>query len=74
MGELDRLVGQGVFASRSQAVRAGLETLVTAHHRDEVDRRYEQGLVQQPETQDEIAGAAHLAVEAIHDEPWARWW
>lgn len=74
VGELDRLVERGAFNSRSQAVRAGLEAMVTARRRQELDRRYRDAIVARPETSEEIAEAARLAMEAIHDEPWERWW
>jgi Arc/MetJ-type ribon-helix-helix transcriptional regulator len=72
--ELDRLVERGAFGSRSQAIRTGLETMVAARRREEVDRRYRDAITRVPETGEEIAEARRLAVEAIHDEPWERWW
>jgi len=74
VGELDRLVEQGAFASRSQAIRAGLETMVTARRRAELERRYQEAIAQIPETKEEIAEATRLAVDAINDEPWEPWW
>jgi len=70
--ELDRLVDGGAFASRSQAVRSGLEALVAG--RAAVDRRYEEAMTRFPETDEEIAEATRLAVESIDEEPWERWW
>lgn len=74
VGELDRLVEQGAFDSRSQAVRTSLEAVVTAHRRQELDRRYRDAFVRLPETSEEMAEATRLAVDAIHDEPWEPWW
>lgn len=74
VGELDRLVEDGAFDNRSQAVRIGLETLVAAQRREEVDRRYRDALARLPETSEEIAEATRLGVDAIEDEPWERWW
>jgi Arc/MetJ-type ribon-helix-helix transcriptional regulator len=72
--ELDRLVKDGAFGSRSQAVRSGLETMVAARRRQELDQRYHDAFAQVPETREEIAEATRSAVESIHDEPWERWW
>lgn len=72
--EVDRLVDGGAFASRSQAVRSGLEAMVAAKRREEVDRRYEAAMSRFPETDEEMAEATRLAVDSIHEEPWERWW
>ncbi len=72
--ELDRLVEAGAFDSRSQAVRAGLEGVVTARRRDDVDQQYRDASARVPETDAELSDANRLAVDAIHDEPWERWW
>jgi len=72
--EIDRLVEGGAFASRSQAVRSGLEALVAARRREDIDRRYAEAMVRCPETDDEMAEATRLAIDSIHEEPWERWW
>jgi Arc/MetJ-type ribon-helix-helix transcriptional regulator len=71
---VDDLVASGRFPSRSSAVRRGLEALVSAQHREELDRRYEQGYRAAPESESEISEAIRLGVQAIHDEPWEKWW
>lgn len=42
--------------------------------REELNRRYADAIVQFSETGGEFSEATCLALEAIHDEPWARWW
>lgn len=74
VGELDRLVEQGAFDSRSQAVRSGLEAMVGTCRRQELERRYRDAITRMPETEEEMAEATRLAVDVIHDEPWERWW
>jgi Arc/MetJ-type ribon-helix-helix transcriptional regulator len=74
LGELDQLVDAGAFSSRSQAVRSGLEAMVASHRRQEIDRRYREAGAAAPETPEELADATRLAVDAIDDEPWERWW
>lgn len=72
--QLDQLVQTGVFDSRSQAIRSGLEAIVAARHRDGIDRSYRDVFARIPDTPGEIADATRLAVAAIHEEPWERWW
>lgn len=74
VGELDRLVKSGAFDSRSQAIRSGIETVVSLRRRQELDERYRAASQQAPETEAELAEARRLAVDAIDDEPWERWW
>lgn len=74
VGELDRLIDEGSFESRSQAVRSGLETMVAARRREELDRRFREAFTRVPETTEELAEARRLAVDAIHEEPWEPWW
>ncbi len=74
LGDIDRLVEDGRFDSRSQAVRSGLEAIVEAHRSAAVDQSYRDAMRRLPETDEEMAEAARLATDAICDEPWERWW
>jgi Arc/MetJ-type ribon-helix-helix transcriptional regulator len=71
VAEVDRLVHDGTFESRSQAIRSGSEAIVAGRRRQELERRYAEAA---PETEQELAEATRLAVESIHAEPWERWW
>jgi len=71
---VDRLVADGRFPSRSGAVRAGLDMLVRQADRELIDRAFADGFRRRPEGSDELAEARRLAIEAIEDEPWERWW
>jgi Arc/MetJ-type ribon-helix-helix transcriptional regulator len=71
---LDALVADGTFDSRSEAVRHGLEALVSSTDRSRVDQAFREGFRRQPDRADELADAARLATDAINDEPWDRWW
>jgi Arc/MetJ-type ribon-helix-helix transcriptional regulator len=73
-GELDELVRAGSFDSRSQALRAGLETLLASRKRDAIEQLYRDALARSPETPQEIAEAQRLAINSISEEPWERWW
>lgn len=72
--ELDELVAQGRFSSRSSAVRRGVELVVSGQRRDAVDEAYANGYRQVPESETELAQAKRLAMQAIDDEPWDKWW
>ncbi|MHB8295536.1 MAG: ribbon-helix-helix domain-containing protein [Acidimicrobiales bacterium] len=70
----DHLVGEGIYASRSEVLRTGIEVLVRAHRREEIDDSYRRGYARLPESPGELAEAEILAVQAIKEEPWERWW
>ncbi len=72
--ELDELVGQGLFSSRSSAVRRAVEIIVSGHRRDALEEAYANGYRQVPESESELAEARRLATRAIDDEPWEKWW
>ena len=72
--ELDELVAQGCFSSRSSAVRRGVELVVSGQRRDAIEEAYANGYRQVPESESELAEANRLARRAIDDEPWDKWW
>lgn len=71
---VDKLVSTGRYASRSQAVRAGLDLIVRASREDAIDRAFIEGFSHTPDTAEELRTATRLAVQAIEDEPWEKWW
>lgn len=72
--ELDELVAQGLFPSRSSAVRRAVEAIVAGQRRDALELAYADGYRQAPESETELAEAKRLAKQAIDDEPWEKWW
>jgi Arc/MetJ-type ribon-helix-helix transcriptional regulator len=74
VARVDQLVSEGLFASRSAAVRRGLEAILSASASQAIDRAYEAGYGKFPETDRELGEAKKLAVEAIRDETWEKWW
>jgi len=72
--ELDELVAQGHFSSRSSAVRRAVELIVAGQRRDALEEAYAKGYREVPESESELAEAARLATQAIEDEPWEKWW
>jgi Arc/MetJ-type ribon-helix-helix transcriptional regulator len=71
---VDRLVAQGAFANRSLAVRSALEQLVRHDQRRRIDAAFAEGFARRPEDERELEDARRLAIEAIEDEPWEKWW
>lgn len=74
VARLDELVRAGMFPSRSSGVRRALELLLGAEGRRRVDAAFAEGFQRLPDDGPELAEATRLAVEAIHEEPWERWW
>jgi Arc/MetJ-type ribon-helix-helix transcriptional regulator len=71
---LDDLVRAGRFPSRSNGVRRALEVLLAAEQRRRVEAAFAEGFRRLPDDGSELDEATRLAVEAIEDEPWERWW
>jgi hypothetical protein len=51
-----------------------LQAVVSAQLRETADRAYAEGYRETPESDEEMSEATRLAVHAIHDEPWEKWW
>lgn len=68
--EVDRLVAEGVVASRSAAVRIALESLVERHRRRQIGEAIVEGYRQRPQSEEEIAWAYEAGKRMIADEPW----
>ncbi len=67
---VDELVAAGVVASRSEAVRLGLEGLVDRHRRAEIGARITKGYRSVPQTAAEVGWADESSVRMIADDPW----
>lgn len=67
---VDSLVSAGVVASRSEAVRLGLERLVDDLERERIGRLIVEGYERMPQTEDELEWADAAARRMIADEPW----
>ncbi|MDY7106634.1 MAG: ribbon-helix-helix domain-containing protein [Actinomycetota bacterium] len=67
---IDALVERGVVASRSEAVRLGLEHLVDQHRRAEIGARITEGYRARPQTESEVGWADDATVKMIAEEPW----
>lgn len=68
---IDDLVRARVFASRSDAVRAGLEAVIERERRAAVGRQIVEGYRRIPQTDDDDLGWSDEATAAmIAEEPW----
>jgi Arc/MetJ-type ribon-helix-helix transcriptional regulator len=67
---VDDLVEKGVFASRSEAVRAGLEAVVDRERRDAVGRAIVEGYRRAPQDGDDLAWPDAATSAMIAEEPW----
>ena len=68
--EVDGLVAAGVVASRSEAVRLGLERLVDRFRRDEIGARIADGYRSLPQSEAEVGWADESSARMIAEEPW----
>jgi Arc/MetJ-type ribon-helix-helix transcriptional regulator len=68
--EVDDLVRQGVAASRSEAVRMGLEQLIERHRRQQIGIAIAEGYRRQPQTVGETVGLTSATRALIEEEPW----
>lgn len=67
---VDSLVEAGVFASRSDAVRTGLEAVVERERREAVGRAIVEGYRRIPQDNDDLAWSDAATSAMIAEEPW----
>ncbi|MCY4103557.1 MAG: ribbon-helix-helix domain-containing protein [bacterium] len=70
VAQVDQLVLSGVVASRSQAVRDGLRSLVDQRRRRAVGEAIVEGYRRLPQTDEEIAWSDEATAAMIAEEPW----
>jgi Arc/MetJ-type ribon-helix-helix transcriptional regulator len=68
--QVDELVSQGLFGSRSDVVRAALTRLVDRHRRDEIGRQIVEGYTRVPQTDEESLWSEADMKAMIEEEPW----
>lgn len=68
--EVDELVESGVVASRSEAVRLGLEQLVDRARRRRIGQAIVDGYTRMPQTDEELPWSEEDARRMIEEEPW----
>lgn len=67
---IDDLVREGVFESRSDAVRAGLSAVVDRRRRLAVGEAIADGYRRVPQVEDELAWSDAASAAMIAEEPW----
>ncbi len=67
---VDDLVESGVFESRSDAVRAGLDVVVDRERRRLIGEQINAGYERLPETEQALAAAEARGRAMILEEPW----
>lgn len=70
VAEVDRLVSEGVFESRSDVIREAVVRLIDRRRRDEIGRQIVEGYLRVPETDEELAWAERAGREMVEEEPW----
>ncbi|MDP9401997.1 MAG: ribbon-helix-helix domain-containing protein [Actinomycetota bacterium] len=68
--DVDELVAEGVVASRSDAVRQGLEAVVDRHRRKRTGEAIVQAYRLHPQTDEETAGLDEATQALVSEEPW----
>lgn len=67
---VDDLIAAGVVASRSEAMRLGLEAFVDEHRKRLEGERIAEAYRRRPQTADELAGIDAATRALIEEEPW----
>lgn len=70
VAKVDAMVADGVIATRSEAVRLGLERLVDQYQRKQIGAQIADGYRRQPQTEAELAGLDEAGRALIDQEPW----
>lgn len=70
LADIDALVAAGAVSSRSEAVRLGLERLVSQLRRERVEAAIVEAYRRWPQTEDELAGLDAATRALINEEPW----
>jgi Arc/MetJ-type ribon-helix-helix transcriptional regulator len=67
---VDELVQAGAFASRSEAVRAGLDAVVDQQRRARVGEAIVRGYLSVPQEHDDLSWTDAASAAMIAEEPW----
>ena len=67
---VDELVREGVFESRSEAVRAGLGAMIERRRRGAVGRAIADGYRRVPQAADDLTWSDAASAAMIAEEPW----
>ena len=68
--QADLLIDDGVVASRSEAVRLGLELIVEKRRRETIAASIVTSFSELPQSQEALVGAEESTRAMIEEEPW----
>ena len=67
---VDELIRDGVFSSRSDAVRAALVAVIDRRRRDAIGAAIAEGYRRIPQSDDELSWPDRASAAMIAEEPW----
>jgi Arc/MetJ-type ribon-helix-helix transcriptional regulator len=67
---LEDLVERGVFKTKADAIRSGLERLIEAERRRRVGELIADGYRRVPQDDGDVQAATRAAIRSINEEPW----
>ncbi|MGH9291632.1 MAG: ribbon-helix-helix domain-containing protein [Acidimicrobiales bacterium] len=70
LAEVDALVSAGTAATRSDAVRLGLQALVDRHRRQQIGQAIVDAYRRHPQDEGELAGLDEATRVLVEEEPW----
>lgn len=70
VAHIDDMIAQGEVQSRSDAVRRGLQALVSRHQRQQIANTIIEGYQNQPQTSEEVGWADEDTIAMISEESW----
>ena len=70
VADVDRMIASGVVASRSEAMRLGLERLVEQYRRHQIGAKIVDAYARRPQTEEELAGLDASTRALVDEEPW----
>jgi Arc/MetJ-type ribon-helix-helix transcriptional regulator len=68
--DLAAMVESGRFATKAEAIRHAIESLVDQERRRVIGEQIVEGYRRIPQTDEEVAVATEAAIRSIEEEPW----
>jgi Arc/MetJ-type ribon-helix-helix transcriptional regulator len=67
---LQAVVESGRFATKAEAIRYAIETLIDEERSRRIGEQIVEGYRRIPQTDEEVASATKAAIRSIEEEPW----
>jgi len=68
--DLEAMVESGRFATKAEAVRYAIETVIDEERRRRIGEQIVEGYRRIPQTDEDVAAATEAAIRSIEEEPW----